>query len=137
MSSLAKRAVFGTLLGVTGAAVIVAGGWVYMMVTCLVAYQCSQEFIGLVMAQGLSKGLEPPSKLINTLTSLLCVLLPAWTYLSNGKTASAMAVATFIVLSLQLLASTKPKFSQLTSAVFGLLYCGESPHMHSASAYTT
>ena len=37
-------------------------------------------------------------------------------------------VSTFLVLSLQLLAVEKPedrpRFSQLASAVFGLLYCG-------------
>lgn len=124
-SSLTKRAVFGSILGVSGAVVIVLGGWLYAAVTCLVAYQCSQEFIGLVSAKGMSAGMKPPPPIINSAVSLLCVGLCAWSFLSGGKMASAMAVATFIVLSLQLVASRKPRFSQLTSAVFGLLYCGE------------
>jgi hypothetical protein len=40
--SLAKRVVFGTILGLSGAAVIITGGWVYGAVTCLAAYQLSQ-----------------------------------------------------------------------------------------------
>jgi phosphatidate cytidylyltransferase len=74
----------------------------------------------------MSKGMKPPPPIIGAAISLLCVTLNAWAYLSGGKTASAMAVATFFVLSLQLLAVEKPRFSQLTSSVFGLLYCGTS-----------
>jgi phosphatidate cytidylyltransferase len=126
-SSLAKRAIFGTLLGTSGAVVILLGGWVYAAVTCLVAFQCSKEFTGLVNAKGISEGMKPPPPVITNAISLLCVALNAWAYRSGGKTASAMAVATFIVLSLQLLASRKPRFAQLTSAVFGLVYCGYLP----------
>jgi phosphatidate cytidylyltransferase len=126
-SSLAKRAIFGTLLGTSGAVVILLGGWVYAAVTCLVAFQCSKEFTGLVNAKGISEGMKPPPPVISNAISLLCVGINAWAFTNNGKTASAMAVATFIVLSLQLLASRKPRFAQLTSAVFGLVYCGYLP----------
>lgn len=127
MSSLTKRAIFGTILGLAGAGVILTGGVIYALVTCLVAYQASQEFIGLVNAKGISAGMKPPPPIIGSAISLLCVTLNAWAYISGGKTASAMAVATFLVLSLQLLAVAKPRFSQLTSSVFGLLYCGYLP----------
>lgn len=125
LSSLAKRAIFGTILGVSGAVVIILGGWLYATATCLVAYQCSQEFIGLVNAKGISAGMKPPPPVISSAISMLCVALCAWSFLSGGKMGSAMAVAVFLVLSLQLVAVQKPRFSQLTSAVFGLLYCGE------------
>lgn len=127
MSSLAKRAIFGTLLGGAGAVVIVLGGWVFAAVACLVAYQCSQEFIGLVNAKGISKGMKPPPPVVSSAISLLCVGLCAWSFISGGKMASAMAVASFLVLSLQLVAVEKPRFSQLTSSVFGLMYCGYLP----------
>ncbi len=39
---LAKRVVFGVILGVSGAGVIIVGGWLYCFVTCLAAYQLSQ-----------------------------------------------------------------------------------------------
>lgn len=124
-SSLAKRAVFGTILGLGAAVVVTWGGWLYALVTCLVAFQASQELTGLVTAKGIAEGMQPPPPVISSLTSLLCVLLNAWVFVSGGRSASAMAVATFVVLSLQLLASDKPRFSQLASSVFGMLYCGE------------
>lgn len=127
MSSLAKRAIFGTILGTAGAVVIVLGGWTFAAAASLVAYQCSQEFIGLVNAKGISQGMKPPPPLVSSVVSLLCVGLCAWSYVSGGKMASAMAVASFLVLSLQLLVSERPKFSQLTSSVFGLMYCGYLP----------
>ena len=126
-SSLAKRAIFGTILGLGGAVVILLGGWLYAAAACLVAFQCSKEFIGLVNAKGISKGMKPPSAIISSAMSLLCVAVNAWAFVSGGRTASAMAVSTFMVLSLQLIASHKPRFSQLTSAVFGLVYCGYLP----------
>jgi hypothetical protein len=127
-SSLAKRAVFGTILGLAGAVVIVTGGWLYAIVTCLVAYQASQELIGMLGAKGIAeRGMKPPSPVINSVTSLLCVLLNLWVFMTGGRAASAMAVACFVLLSLQLLASNKPRFSQLSSSVFALLYCGECP----------
>jgi phosphatidate cytidylyltransferase len=84
----------------------------------------SQEFIGLVSAKGIAKGMPPPPPLISNAISLLCVALNAWVFVTNGRAASAMAVASFMVLSLQLLANPKPRFSQLASSVFGLFYCG-------------
>ena len=77
-------------------------------------------------AKGIAAGAPPPPPLINSAISLLCVALNAWVFLTNGRAARAMAVATFLVLSLQLVAVRRPRFSQLTSSVFGLLYCGEA-----------
>lgn len=127
LSSLAKRTLFGTLLGLSAAIIIIIGSWPFAIVVCLASYQCSQEFIGMVNAQGIARGMKPPPPLVSSFISLLCVGLNAWSYLSGGKMASAMAVATFAVLSLQLFASEKPRFSQLTSSVFGLMYCGYLP----------
>lgn len=123
-SSLTKRAIFGSILGVSAAVIIVIGGWPFAAVTCLLAYQCSQEFLGLVNAKGISKGMIPPPPVVSSAISLMCVGLCAWSFMSGGKMASAMAVASFLVLSLQLVAVEKPRFAQLTSSVFGLLYCG-------------
>lgn len=92
-SSLVNRAIFGTILGLSGAVVIVTGGWLYAAVTCLVAYQVSQELIGMVTAKGIAEGMKPPPPLVNTATSFLCVLLNAWVFVSGGRSASAMAVS--------------------------------------------
>ena len=74
--------------------------------------------------QGISAGMLPPPPLVSALTSALCIGITVWTYLSNGSITAALAVASFAVLSLQLLAVEKPHFSQMTSSVFGLFYCG-------------
>ena len=76
--------------------------------------------------QGISAGMLPPPPLVSALTSAMCIGITVWTYLSNGSITAALAVASFAVLSLQLLAVEKPRFSQMTSSVFGLFYCGAS-----------
>jgi hypothetical protein len=73
----------------------------------------------------------PPPPLVSALTSAMCIGITVWTYLSNGSITAALAVASFAVLSLQLLAVEKPRFSQMTSSVFGLFYCG-APALTSA-----
>jgi len=78
-----------------------------------------------VGAKGIAKGARPTPPLINSAISLLCVALNAWVFVTNGRAASAMAVATFLILSLHLLVLRKPRFAQLSSSVFGLFYCGE------------
>ena len=74
--------------------------------------------------QGISAGMMPPPPLVSALTSAMCIGITVWTYMSNGSITAALAVASFAVLSLQLLAVEKPRFSQMTSSVFGLFYCG-------------
>ncbi|KAK9810497.1 hypothetical protein WJX72_011815 [[Myrmecia] bisecta] len=71
--------------------------------------------------------MQPPPPIVSSLTTLMCVGLSAWTYMSYAKSTAALAVSSFAVLSLQLLASDKPAFSQLASSVFGLFYCGYLP----------
>ncbi len=77
------------------------------------------------MLQGISQGMQPPPPLVTTLTTLCCIGLVVWTFISQGKSTAALAIAALLVLSLQLLATEKPRFAQLTSSVFGLFYCGE------------
>lgn len=51
LSGLAARVVFGVLLGLSGAVVIISGGKVYMGIACLVAYQASQEYFGFLTSK--------------------------------------------------------------------------------------
>lgn len=127
-SSLPARALFGSLLGITGGCVIMTGGWVYTVSTCLIVYQVCQEFQGFLTSKGISAGMQPPPPIVSSISSLLCVCLAAWTHFSGGKSTAALAVVSFAVLSLQLLAVEKPHFSQMTSSVFGLFYCGVTLH---------
>ena len=51
LTGLAARVVFGVLLGLSGAVVILTGGKVYMGIACLVAYQASQEYFGFLTSK--------------------------------------------------------------------------------------
>ena len=126
-SSLYHRSVSGCLLGLSGAAVILAGGWVFTLATCALVHQFSQEFYGFVTSKDISEGMLPPPPLVSALTSLSCIGLTLWMHVSAGRSTAALAVSSFVVLSLQLLAVERPHFSQMTSAVFGLFYCGAPP----------
>lgn len=77
----------------------------------------------------------PPPPLVSALTSAMCIGITVWTYLSNGSITAALAVASFAVLSLQLLAVEKPRFSQMTSSVFGLFYCGADMRCFSSAGH--
>jgi hypothetical protein len=48
-----------------------------------------------------------------------------------------MSVAAFLLLAMNILVIKKPTFSQLTSSVFGLFYCGESLRTTTMSRSTT
>lgn len=121
-----KRILFGLILGGAGATVIFAGGWIFAAVCCVVVFQCAQEFYGFITSQGISKGMQPPPPVVSSLTSLLCIGITWWTFATNGTVTAALAVASFALMSLQLLAVKRPRFSQLASSVFGLFYCGMS-----------
>ena len=54
LSRLTTRILFGTLMGGAGAGIILAGGWVFTAVICLVVYQASQEFYGFVTSKVLT-----------------------------------------------------------------------------------
>jgi Cytidylyltransferase family len=123
-AGLTKRIIFGVILGGSGAAVILAGGWVFAAVCCAVVYQAAQEYYGFITSQGISKGMQPPPPVVSSLTSLLCIGITWWTFATNGTVTAALAVASFALMSLQLLAVERPRFSQLASSVFGLFYCG-------------
>lgn len=133
-SSLPARALFGSLLGLAGALIILTGGWAYTAAISLIVYQVCQEFQGFLTSKGISEGMQPPPPLVSALSSLLCVCFTIWTHVSNGKSTAALAVTSFAVLSLQMLAVDKPHFSQLTSSVFGLFYCGQYPLLIGVSA---
>ena len=129
LGSLALRIIFGTILGLLGAVVITAGGWLFTGAVCLVAYQATQEFFGFVTCKGLSEGQSPPSPIVSALTTAMCLGLSIWTHITHGRATAALAVASFAVLAVHVSLTEKPTTAQLASAVFGLFYCG-GPSFH-------
>jgi phosphatidate cytidylyltransferase len=125
---LAKRVASGVLLGTGGAAVVAAGGVPFLCAALFVTYHATREFYGLLTSRGLSKGMTPPGPIVSASTTLLCMSIALLTHATaRGRSGVAMAVAGFVLLSLNLFSSPKPKFAQLTSSLFGLFYCGYLP----------
>ncbi len=51
LGSLTSRILSGSVLGLGGGLIILAGGWVFTTATCLVAYQATQEFYGFITSK--------------------------------------------------------------------------------------
>lgn len=51
LGSLTSRILSGSVLGLAGGLIILAGGWVFTVATCLVAYQATQEFYGFITSK--------------------------------------------------------------------------------------
>lgn len=119
-----KRIISSTVLGALGAVVIAIGGLPYCLVACLVAYQSSQEYFGFVTSKGISQGMMPPPPMLCAFISLTCISFIVWMYATQGAATAMLGVSGLVVLSLQLLMVKTPRFSQLTSSLFGLFYCG-------------
>eukprot|EP00873_Tetraselmis_striata_P018612 jgi/Tetstr1/438876/TSEL_027385.t1 len=122
-----ERVASGVALGVTGGAVLVAGGWPFVALISMVAYQCAQEFFGFITSEGIRKGMKPPSAISTSAISLCTIGICIGTVLTRGRTGTCLAVAAFIVIVIQLLTSKKPRFAQLSSSIFGIFYCGYLP----------
>mmetsp|Transcript_21659 Transcript_21659/g.60197 ORF Transcript_21659/g.60197 Transcript_21659/m.60197 type:complete len:404 (-) Transcript_21659:566-1777(-) len=127
LKGLAKRALSGLVLGLSGGAVLVAGGLPCTVMVSLVCYQAAQEYFGFVTSKGIAEGMSPPPPFVTSIISLAAVGMAYGTYFTRGRTGTCLAVAAFVVIVSQLLLVKKPKFSQLSTSIFGLFYCGYLP----------
>eukprot|EP00775_Hariotina_reticulata_P009772 gene9772-9929_t len=116
-----------SLTGFGGAAVVATGKVPYLCAALFVVYQATQEFYGMLTSHGVLKGIAPPPPFVSVATTLMCLSITAFTYFMQGRSGAAMSVAAFCLLALNVLGNRKPTFSQLTSSVFGLFYCGYLP----------
>ena len=51
LGSLTSRILYGSVLGLGGGLLILAGGWWFTAATCLVSYQATQEFYGFITSK--------------------------------------------------------------------------------------
>ncbi len=121
----ANRVVFGLLLGVGGAVVILYGKLVLLALCLFVTYQASVEYVGIMTSKQMSAGIPPPNRLVSAATTVMCVGIALFNHFVAGRSGTVLAVAGFLLLVLQVVANKRPKFSQLASSLFGLFYCGE------------
>ena len=131
LGGLSARVLTGCVLGGAGALSIIAGGIPFLCIVEFFVYNCIQEFFGFVAAVGQREGRPPPPAWATALITLCCMSLPLYTFLANGKIALGLALASFATCSVLVTTTEAPKLSTLTSAIFGLLYCGA--HCRAAS----
>ncbi|KAJ0797749.1 putative phosphatidate cytidylyltransferase [Helianthus annuus] len=125
-SQLSKRVVFGLGIGITAGGVVLTGGWVFSVALAAVVFAGSREYFELVRSRGISSGMTPPPRYVSRVCSVICALMPLFT-LYKGQIDVSVASAAFVVAMALLLQRGNPRFSQLSSTIFGLFYCGYLP----------
>jgi hypothetical protein len=131
-SDLRQRVASGLLLGAAGAAAVVAGGGPFLAVILLVVYLATQEYFGLVTSLGVTRGDDPPPPLVAAATTALCLGITVLTHALGCKCGTALSVAAFALLALNVAAVPRPSFGGLTTSLFGLFYCGRRPGIFGA-----
>ncbi|KAJ9532653.1 hypothetical protein QJQ45_010718 [Haematococcus lacustris] len=122
---LAKRVFFGLMLGLGGGAVVLAGQLPFLATIILVTYGATQEYYGFITSKGMAQGMVPPPPLVSSLTTVLCTSIALLAYFYGRRSGTVLAVSSILLLVMEVVTIRKPKFSQLTSCVFGLFYCGK------------
>ncbi|KAM0005696.1 putative phosphatidate cytidylyltransferase [Helianthus debilis subsp. tardiflorus] len=125
-SQLSKRVVFGLGIGITAGGVVLTGGWVFSVALAAVVFAGSREYFELVRSRGIASGMTPPPRYVSRACSVICALMPLFT-LYKGQIDVSVASAAFVVAMALLLQRGNPRFSQLSSTIFGLFYCGYLP----------
>lgn len=125
-SQLAKRVIFGIGIGVSAGGIVLAGGWVFSIALAAAVFAGSREYFELVRSNGITSGMTPPPRYLSRVCSVICALMPLFT-LYKGQIDVSVTSAAFVVAMGLLLQRGNPRFSQLSSTMFGLFYCGYLP----------
>lgn len=121
---LLKRILAGLVMGAIGATIVVQGGVLYLCFIEFFVCQAALEYFGFVFAVDKKEGsAETPQWVVNLVT-VCCMALPLYSFVTGGKIAIALALCSFVLLSALGAGLSKPRMSTLSSAMFGLLYCG-------------
>lgn len=124
-SQLRNRIVFGLGIGFSVGGVVLAGGWVFTVALASAVFAGSREYFELVRSRGIAAGMTPPPRYVSRVCSVICALMPILT-LYFGLDVSVTSAAFLVAIAL-LLQRGNPRFSQLSSTIFGLFYCGYLP----------
>lgn len=106
---------------------MLAGGWVFTLAVAAAVLLSAREYFELVRSKGIAQGMTPPPRYLSRVCSVICALMPILTlyfgHIDIAVTSSAFVVA----MALLLQRGRNPRFSQLSSTMFGLFYCGYLP----------
>lgn len=125
-SQLKKRVVFGLGIGISVGGVVLAGGWAFTVALAAAVFVGAREYFELVRSRGITYGMTPPPRYVSRVCSVICALMPLLT-LYLGHIDVSVTSAAFVVAMALLMQRQIPRFAQLTSAMFGLFYCGYLP----------
>ncbi|GAB2235342.1 hypothetical protein Droror1_Dr00025765 [Drosera rotundifolia] len=125
-SQLKKRVLSGLAVGIAAGTVVLAGGWVFTTAVSAAVFVGAREYFELVRSHGITAGMTPPPRYVSRFCSIICALMPILT-LYYGHIDVPASFATFGVVIALLLQRENPRFAQLSSAMFGLFYCGFLP----------
>ncbi|KAL3616506.1 Phosphatidate cytidylyltransferase 4, chloroplastic [Castilleja foliolosa] len=125
-SQLKKRVIFGLVIGISVGGVVLAGGWVFTVALAAAVFAGSREYFELVRSRGIASGMTPPPRYVSRACSAICALMPLLT-LYYGNIDMPVTSAAFFVAMALLLQRGNPRFSQLSTTMFGLFYCGYLP----------
>uniref|UniRef100_A0A5B6YMN8 Phosphatidate cytidylyltransferase n=1 Tax=Davidia involucrata TaxID=16924 RepID=A0A5B6YMN8_DAVIN len=125
-NQLRKRVFFGLGIGISAGGVVLAGGWVFMVAIAAAVFVGAREYFELVQSHGIAAGMTPPPRYVSRVCSVICALMPILTLYFGHIDVSVTSAAFVIAMSL-LLQRGNPRFAQLSSAMFGLFYCGYLP----------
>lgn len=125
-SQLKKRIIFGLGIGISAGGIVLAGGWVFTVALAVVVFVGAREYFELVRSRGITAGMTPPPRYVSRVCSVICAFMPVLT-LYFGQIDIPVTFAAFVVAMSLLLQRGNPRFSQLSSTIFGLFYCGYLP----------
>ncbi|KAJ3693993.1 hypothetical protein LUZ60_009473 [Juncus effusus] len=125
-SQLKNRVVFGLGIGFCAGGIVMTGGWVFAAAMAVVVLAGSREFFELVRSRGIANGMPPPPRYVSRVCSVICALMPLLT-LYYGHMDVSVTFAAFVIAIGVMVQRGNPRFAHLTSALFGLFYCGYLP----------
>ncbi|KAJ4896281.1 hypothetical protein Rs2_23075 [Raphanus sativus] len=126
-SQLKKRVVFGLGIGLSVGGVVLAGGWVFTLALAAAVLLSAREYFELVRSKGIARGMTPPPRYLSRVCSVICALMPILTLYFGHMDIAVTSSAFVVAMALLLQRGKNPRFSQLSSTMFGLFYCGYLP----------
>ena len=111
-----------------GAYAVFTGGLLFCAFLSCIVFIATGEYFAMLDQEGLQEGREltPPVWAV-TISRAFCTSVPFLTWAATAPMKVSLTVCAFTLLGLQILLQSKPRFSQFTSTLFGLFYCGYMP----------
>lgn len=115
-------------MGAVGAYAVFSGGLLFCAFLSCIVFVATGEYFAMLHAEGVAEGRElaPPVWAVNV-SRAFCAAVPFLTAAATAPMKVALTVCAFSLLGVQILLQSKPRFSQFTSTLFGLFYCGYMP----------